>query len=83
MSRTVFEYVWGELLHDGKARKVQLRLTVKEIMVNESYSPVVRALAHTDLLSEVHDGLYRLRFLFNDKWEEFPVRVQSGHFMAP
>jgi hypothetical protein len=83
MSRTTFEHVWGELVHEGGARKVQLRLTVKEMMVDEMHYPVMRAVARTELLSAVHDGLYKVRFLFDDKWEEFPVRVQGGHFIAP
>jgi len=63
MSRTTFEHVWGELVHEAGTRKVQLRLTVKEMMVDETHFPVMRALARTELLSEVHDGLYKVRFL--------------------
>ena len=51
MSKTVIEYVWGELLRDGKtAYNVKLKLTVRETMVNESFAPVARAVARHDLM---------------------------------
>ncbi|MGH9635617.1 MAG: hypothetical protein ACRD72_12365 [Candidatus Angelobacter sp.] len=45
MSRTVIEVIPAELVRDGKAYNVRLRLTVRELEVDESISPVARTIA--------------------------------------
>lgn len=84
MSRTVIEYVWAELLREDKAYKVRLKLTVKELMVHESPAPVARAVAHIELTptAGLEDGPYTLRYVFDGKQEEQPVRVQQGMLLA-
>jgi hypothetical protein len=86
MSETVIEYVPAELESNGKATAVKLKLTVKELMVNESAAPVARAVARAELVSpsagSIQDGRYTLRYTFDGKKEEHAVRIQSGFLMA-
>ena len=84
MSNTVIEFVSGELVRDGKARSVKLKLTVKELTVDESATPVARAIARTELMptSGLADGPYALRFVFDGKPEEHSVRVQGGTLLS-
>jgi hypothetical protein len=86
MSKTVIEHVPAELVSNGKARTVRLKLTVKELMANESLAPVARAVAHAELVPAsavaIEDGPYTLRYTFNGKKEEYPVRMQGGFLLA-
>ena len=84
MSNTVIEIISGELLRDGKARSVKLKLTVNELMANESPAPVARAIARAELIptSGLEDGPYRLRYVFDGKQQEDSVRVQYGMLLA-
>jgi hypothetical protein len=84
MSNTVIEYISAELVRDGKARSVKLKLTVKELMANESPAPVARAIARYDLVptSGLEDGPYKLRYMFDGKQHEDSVRVQGGMLLS-
>jgi hypothetical protein len=83
-SRTAIEYVSGELLHDGKKiYDVKLRLTVKEMMLDERSGPVARAVASNELMTaNIADGHYTLRYFFDGKWEEHRVRIEGGMMLA-
>src|SRR5258708_39687313 len=80
MSTTMIEYAAAELAGGGKTHDVQLRLTVKEMRTDESFSPVLRTVARRELMrgTAIADGLYTLRYVFNGKPEVHPVRVQYG-----
>jgi hypothetical protein len=85
-SKTVFEKRRAELADaKGKVYNVQLDLTVKEIYVDESATPVSRAIAETSLSrgsGVVPDGRYSLTFEFLGKQEKHNVRVESGTLLA-
>jgi hypothetical protein len=84
MSKTVVEYVSGELVRDGKAHSVKLKLMVVELTVDESAAPVARSIARTELIptSGLADGPYALRFVFDGKPEEHSTRVQGGMLLS-
>ncbi len=86
-TKTVIEYVWGELLRDGK--KVctpKLKLTVNEFTPDESLEPVSRILVSHELTPmtgmTVEDGIYALRYALDGKRQEHTVRVNGGRLMA-
>ena len=83
-SKTVIENVSGELLQDGKkVYDVKLRLTIKELMVDERTGAAARAIARSELITPgIADGRYRLRFLFDRNREEHQVRIEGGVMLA-
>ena len=86
-TRTKVERGWGELLRDGKkVYDVELSLTVKELWEGSHQMPTDRALAEIRLTPMsglvIEDGRYTLRFAFDGKQREDPVRVQSGTLLA-
>ncbi|HZQ23415.1 MAG TPA: hypothetical protein VFA89_11510 [Terriglobales bacterium] len=83
-SKTVIEYIPGELLQDGKKiYDIKLRLTIKEMMVDELSTPVARAIARRDLMTtNIADGRYTLRYFFDGKKEEPSVRIERGTMLA-
>lgn len=83
-SRTAIENVSAELLKDGqKVYDVKLRLTIKELMVDERTGAAARAIARSELMTTgVADGRYTLRFLFDSRREEHQVRVENGVLLA-
>ncbi len=85
-SKTVFEQISGELVREGKLPyPVKLDLKIKELFVNESSSPVSRAIATMDLArisGRVEDGNYLLRYVFAGEQQEGAVRVQYGRLLA-
>jgi hypothetical protein len=86
MSKTVIEHIPAELEANGETKPVTLRLTVKELMANESVAPVARAIARAELdptsAKAIQDGHYTLRYTFNGKKEEQRVRMQGGFMLA-
>lgn len=84
MSNTVIEHISAELVREGKARSVKLKLTVTELMANESSAPVARAIARYALVptSGLEDGPYTLRYVFDGKQQEDSVRVQYGMLLS-
>ena len=86
MSKTVIERVSAELVGNGKTRTVTLKLTVKELMTNESPTPVDRAIDSAELdpssARAIEDGSYTLRYIFNGKPKEDRVRMQGGFMLA-
>ena len=83
-SKTTIENVSAELLKDGKkVFDVKLRLTIKELMVDERSGAAARAIARSELMTRgVADGRYTLRFLFDRKQEEHRVRIEGGMMLA-
>lgn len=80
----MIERTSGELHQNGrKVYDVQLRLTVKEMMVDERSGAVARAVARCELTTPgVADASYTLRYLFDGRWEESQVRIQGGMLLA-
>lgn len=83
-SRTAIENVSAELLRDGKkVYDVKLRLTIKELLVDERSGAAARAIARSELMTPgIADGKYTLRFLFDRKQEEHNVRIERGMMLA-
>ena len=66
-----------------KAYDVKLRLTVKEMMVDELSTPVARAIARRDLMTtNIADGRHTLRYFFDGKQEQHQVRMERGTMLA-
>jgi hypothetical protein len=62
---------------------VKLRLTIKELMVDERTGAAARAIARSELITPgTADGRYRLRFLFDRNREEHQVRIEGGVMLA-
>ena len=86
-SETKIEYVMGELVRDdGKTYHPKLKLTVKEMYVDEKAEPVARAVARNELTPMsgmvIEDGSYTLRYTFDGEQQEHAVRVESGTMLA-
>lgn len=83
-SKTAIENVSAELLKDGKkVYDVKLRLTIKELMVDELSGTAAQAIAQSELMTPgIADGRYTLRFLFDRKREEHQVRIEGGMMLA-
>jgi hypothetical protein len=86
MSKTVIERISAELVGNGKTRIVALKLTVKELMADESQTPVARAIDRAELDPEsaksIEDGSYTLLYIFDGKKQEDRVRMQGGFMLA-
>ena len=68
-SKTAIENVSAELLKDGKkVYDVKLRLTIKELMVDERSVAAAQAIAQSELMTPgIADGRYTLRFSLRQK----------------
>ena len=64
----------------------KLKLTIKEMCVDEKALPVARAVAECKLTPMsgmvVEDGDYILRYTFDGEQEEHRVRVENGILLA-
>ncbi len=83
-TKTTIAHVSGELLRGGKkVYDVKLRLTVKEMMVDELPGRAARAIERNDLLTtNIADGRYTLRYFYDGKWEAHQVRIEGGTMLA-
>jgi hypothetical protein len=86
-TKTVIDYVVGELLRDGnKVYDPKLQLTVNEFTPDESPQPVRRWVVSHELTPMtamvVDDGEYALRYVFDGIQHDHRVRVCSGRLWA-
>lgn len=85
MTRRVNERIWAELEGGGNKYDVELDLTVMELY-GTGPMPDDRAIERYALApssqSVAPDGSYTLRYSFNGRKEEVPVRIQGGHLLS-
>jgi len=84
MSKTVIEYVWGELLRDGEIayKNVKLKLTVR---VEDSIpSQIVREVVNHELarIGVLKDGEFTLRYVFDGKQRNVPFVCKAESWCA-
>jgi hypothetical protein len=88
-NKTVIEHVIGELVSKDNPKKKytpKLKLTIREIMVDEKTEPVRREVYQNELTPMsgmvIEDGEYTLRYMFDGQQQEHAVRVESGTMLA-
>ena len=86
MTKTEVVRVPGELVCEGKSYRVQVKLTVKPLYVNESPEPVNRIIEKEELEPTpglaIEDGKYTLLYSFNGKQETRSRRVERGTLLV-
>lgn len=84
MTSTKVERAIGELLGEKGTHRVNLKLTVMEAAAEGSKQPTERTIEDIEpaTLCGIPDGDYTLRFPFDGKQEEHPVRISFGYLLA-
>lgn len=87
-SKTKVEYVMGELVSEDGSKKYtpKLKLTIKEMYVDQRPMPIARAVAENELTPMtgmvIEDGIYKLRYVLDGQQQEHRVRIESGTMLA-